>query len=124
MQNSATSLQTYLPGPTADVPDRVTDSHREASPPRSTPYEADTVALQKQLEGTTVTKVGNPHSQITPSFTLGGGSRKKTFFKTNHYTPSVMLCISLQMHQKTGGALTQGNALQGEPGLFQKANYI
>ena len=34
---SEISLQTQMPGPAVNVPDRVTDSHREASPPRSPP---------------------------------------------------------------------------------------
>ena len=45
-----------MPGPAADAPDRVTDSHREASPPRSPPHEADSVTLEEQLEGTRITR--------------------------------------------------------------------
>ena len=47
-----------MPGP-ADAPERVTDSHREASPPRSPPHEADTVALGEQLVGTRITRKGD-----------------------------------------------------------------
>ena len=53
-----------MPGPAVDVPDRVTDSHREANPSRSSPHEADTVALEDQLEGTRITRKGDPHSQF------------------------------------------------------------
>ena len=45
-----------------DAPDRVTDSHREASAPSSPPYEADKVALEEQLEGTRITRKGDPSS--------------------------------------------------------------
>ena len=38
----------------------VTDTHTEASPPRSPPHEADTVALEEQLEGTRLTRKGDP----------------------------------------------------------------
>ena len=45
------------------------------------------------------------YSQVTASPTYNGGWRKATFFKVNHYT-LIMLCKSLQTHQKKGGALT------------------
>ena len=40
----------------ADAPDRVTNSHRVASPPRSPPHKADKVALEEQREGTRITR--------------------------------------------------------------------
>ena len=43
--------QTDLPSPAADVPDSVIYSHREASPPRSTPHQTHTVALGKRIGG-------------------------------------------------------------------------
>ena len=56
-----------MPDLAADAPDRVTDSHREASPPRSSPLEADTVALEEeQLEGTRITRKCDPHFQFPP----------------------------------------------------------
>ena len=55
-----------MPGLAADAPDTVTDSHREASPPRSPPHEADKVALEEQLEGTRITRKDDPHSQFLP----------------------------------------------------------
>ena len=54
-QNSETALQTDLPGQIFDVPDRVINSHLETSPPRSTAYQTDIVALEKHLEGTKFT---------------------------------------------------------------------
>ena len=45
-QNQETSHQTHLSGLVADVPDRVTYSHREASPPRPAPHETHTVAIK------------------------------------------------------------------------------
>ena len=55
-----------MPNPAADASDRITDSHREASPHRLPPHEADTVALEEQLEGTRITRKGDPRSQFTP----------------------------------------------------------
>ena len=45
------------------------------SPPRSTPHEADTLALERQLEGTRITRKGDPYPQITtsPSKMVTGG---------------------------------------------------
>ena len=51
-----------MPGVAADAPDRVTDSYREASAPSSPPHEADKVALEEQLEGTRITRKGDPSS--------------------------------------------------------------
>ena len=45
-----------------DAPDRVTDSHREASVPSSPTLEADKAALEEQLEGTRITRKGDPSS--------------------------------------------------------------
>ena len=71
-----------MPGLAADAPDSVTDSHREASPLRFAPHETNTVALKEQLEGTRITRKGDPHS--TPI--LNGGCRKTMCVKVNHYT--------------------------------------
>ena len=56
-----------MPGLAADVPNRVTDSHREACPPGSPVHETNTVALAQQLEGTRITRICNPHPKVTPS---------------------------------------------------------
>ena len=46
-----------MPGLAPDAPDRVTDSA-----PSSPPYVADKVALEEQLEGTRITRKGDPSS--------------------------------------------------------------
>ena len=56
-----------MPGLAPDAPDRVTDSHREASAPSSPRYEADKVALEEQLEGTKITRKGDPQFPLPPS---------------------------------------------------------
>ena len=72
-----------MPGLAPDAPDRVTDSHREASAPSSPPHEADKVALEEQLEGTRITRKDYP-SSLPPI--LNGGCRKTMCFRLNHYT--------------------------------------
>ena len=49
-----------------NVPNRVTDSYREASALRPVTHETHTVASQKQLEGTRDIRKDYPHSQVTP----------------------------------------------------------
>ena len=58
--------QTDLSGSAADVPLRAADSHRKASPLWSAAHKAHTVALEKQLEGTRITRKDDPNPQITP----------------------------------------------------------
>ena len=53
-------------GPTVYVSHRTSDSHRKTSPPRSTSHETHTVALEKQLEGTRITRKGDISSQVAP----------------------------------------------------------
>ena len=65
-QNSNYSVRSGLSGPAVHVPYRPPNSHRKASPPRSTSYETHTVALEEQLEGTRITRKGDTHSQIAP----------------------------------------------------------
>ena len=55
-KNSDTAIPTDLSGPAIYVLDRSANSHREASSPGSTAYETHTVASQKQLEGTQITR--------------------------------------------------------------------
>ena len=57
---------TDLSGPATNVPHRSIDSHRKASPFGSTSHETHTVASQKQLEGSRITRKGDTSSQITP----------------------------------------------------------
>ena len=49
-QDIVNPVRSGVPGPGVHVPYRASNSHRKASPPGSTSYEAHTVALEKQLE--------------------------------------------------------------------------
>ena len=53
-----------MPGLAADVPAKVTNSHRDASPPRSPPHKADKVAFVDQLEGTGITRTRDPYPKV------------------------------------------------------------
>ena len=86
-QDSNNILRSGVPGPAVHVPHRSTHGNRKTSPPRSAPYEAHTVALEEQLEGTRVTRKGDDSPQVAPpSFKMVAGWRKVMCFKVNHYT--------------------------------------
>ena len=63
-QNTRNTVTTGLTGPAVHVLD-VLDSHRKASSPRPTAHETHTVASQKQLENTRVTRKSDPNSQVS-----------------------------------------------------------
>ena len=65
-QDIVNSVRSSVSGPAVHVPHRAPNSHRKASPPRSTSYETHTVAFEEQLESTRITRKGDTHSQIAP----------------------------------------------------------
>ena len=70
-QNTRNTVTTGLSGPAVHVCDRFTNSHRKAGSPRPTSYETHTVASQKQLEGTRVTRKGDYNTKVlAPTFTV------------------------------------------------------
>ena len=63
-QNTRNTVTTGLSGPAVHVSDRFTNNHRKATSPRPTSYEIHTVASQKQLEGTRVTRKGDSNTKV------------------------------------------------------------
>ena len=72
-RNTETAIPTGLSGLATYVLDRLTNSHRKASSPRPAAYETHTVASQKQLEGTGITRKGDPNSQVPAPPIYNGG---------------------------------------------------
>ena len=71
LQDMSNTVTTGLSGTAVHVSDRFTNSHRKASSPRLTSYEIHTVASQKQLEGTRVTRKGDSNTKVpAPTFTM------------------------------------------------------
>ena len=64
-EDTVNSVRSGVPGPAVHVPHRGPNNHRKASPLRATSYVTHTVALEKQLEGTGITRKGDTHPQIT-----------------------------------------------------------
>ena len=76
-KDTVTPVSTGLSGPAVHVLDRFTNSHRKASSSRPTAYEAHTVASQKQLENTRVTRKGHSFTQVpVPTFTMVAGGEQ------------------------------------------------
>ena len=76
-ENKSTVITTNLSGPAVHVLARFANSHRETSSPRPTAYETHTVASQKQLEGTGVTKQDDSNTQVSaPSLTMVAGGKQ------------------------------------------------
>ena len=65
-QDIVNSVWSRVPSPAFHVPHRTSNSHRKASPSRSTSYETHTVALEEHLEGTRITRKGDTCSQFDP----------------------------------------------------------
>ena len=88
------------------------------SPSGSVTHETRTVTLEKQLEGTRITRKGDPHTQITaPPLKVAAGGHytpRSTITPTKTCSAYLYRCIK----RRVGPHL---NTLQGEPGPFQKA---
>ena len=70
-ENTSTFVTTGLSGPAVHVPDRSTNSHGKTSSPRPTTHETHTVAPQKQLEGTGISRKDYPSTQVpAPTLTM------------------------------------------------------
>ena len=83
----STSVTTGLSGPTVHVPDRPTNSHRKTSSPRPTAHETLTVASQKQLEGTRISREDYPSTKVpAPSLTMV--ARRRQCASRSTITPS------------------------------------
>ena len=63
-QDTSTSVTTGLSSLTVHVPDRPSNSHRKTGSPRPTTHETNTVASQKQLESTRITRKGHSVTQF------------------------------------------------------------
>ena len=82
-QDIVNPVRSGVLGPAVHVPHRTSNSHRKASPSRSTLYETHTVALDEQLEGTRITRKGDTRSQVAPPpFKVVAGGKQCAFRST------------------------------------------
>ena len=109
-QDTSTLITTGLSGPAAHVLDRSSNSHRKARSPRPTTHETHTVASQKQLEGTRITREGYPSTKVpAPSLTMVARGRQCTSRPTITLSKTCSTKIDRRIKKKKkkkGGALT------------------
>ena len=94
--------------PVVHVPDRVANSHRKASSLRPTAYETHTVASQKQLEGTRVTRKSDPNPQV-PAPTLIMVAKRKQCSHRPTITPNKTCSANLIFKRKVGRSLKRAH---------------
>ena len=76
-KNTGTVIPSDLSGPGFHVFNRFANSHRETSPPRSSPHEANPMAFEKQLESTGIPREGHSSSQVlAPTLTMVAGRKE------------------------------------------------
>ena len=108
-ENTGNATPTGLSGPAIHVLDRFTDSHRKASAPRLTTYEAHTVTSQKQLEDFGITRKGDPTSQVPiPPFTMVG-RRQCTHRPTIRPNKTCSINIYRRIKRRVGCSLKQAH---------------
>ena len=113
-QDIVNSVRSGVPSPAIHVPHRAPNSHRKASPPRSTSYETHTVALEEQLEDTGITRKGDTHSQITPPppKVVAGGKQcasRSTITPTKTCSADIYRCIKRRVGRSLKRAHCKGN---------------
>ena len=76
-QDTSTPVTTGLSGLAVHVPHRPADSHGKTGSPRPTAHETHTVASQKQLEGTRISREDYPSTKVpAPSLTMVARGRQ------------------------------------------------
>ena len=76
-QDTNTFVSTGLSGPAVYVPDRSSNSHRKTGSPWPTAHETHTVASQKQLAGTRISREDYPATKVpTPSLAMVARGRQ------------------------------------------------
>ena len=125
-QDQINIVRSGMPSLTVHVPHRSTHSNRETSPPRATSHETHTVALEKQLEGTRVTRKGDPSSLLPPptSNVVAGGKQCATRSTT---TPSKTCSANIyrRIKRRVGRSLRRahckGNLVPARKQVTQKS---
>ena len=94
-----------LSGLASCVRDRSANSHRERSSPWLPTHETHTMASQKPLEGSGITRKSQSSTQVFAPL-LKWWLEESNMLQGQPLHPVKLLCRSLQMHQKKGGVLT------------------
>ena len=107
-QDTSTPVATNLSGPTVHVLDRPVNSHRKTGSPRPTTHETHTVASQKQLEGTRISREDYPSTKVpAPSLTMV--ARRRQCASRSTITPSKTCSANIyrRIKRRVGRSLKQ-----------------
>ena len=113
-KDSSITVQSSLSSLATHVPHRFIHSNRKTGPPRSTPYEACTVPLEEQLEGTRITTKGDPPTQVAPpsSEMVAGGKQyvfMSTITPTKANSANLYRCMKRRMRRSLMQTHCKGN---------------
>ena len=125
-QDIVNSVWSGVPGPAVHVPHRTSNSHRKASPSRSTSYETHTVALEKQLESTRITRKGDTRSQVAPPplKVVAGGkqcSYRSTITPTKTCSADIYRCIKRRVGRSLKRTHRKGNLVSSRKQVAHKS---
>ena len=102
-------IQSILSGlvcPAVHVPHRSTHRNRKASPPRAISYATHTMAFEKQLEGTRITRKGDTSSQVAPpSFKMVAGGKQCATRSTITPTKACSVELYRRIKRRVGHSL-------------------
>ena len=107
-ENTGPDLPTNLSGLAVHVVDRSADSYRETSSPWPTTHETNSMAPQKQLESTRITRKGDPYPQVlAPPSEMVAGRRQCA--SRSAITPTKTCSASLyrRIKRRVGRSLKQ-----------------
>ena len=125
-QDTVNPVQSGVPGPAVHVPHRTSNSHRKASPSRSTSYETHTVALEEQLEDTRITRKGDTRSQVAPPplKVVAGGkqcSSRSTITPSKTCSADIYRCIKRRVGRSLKGTHCKGNLVSSRKQVAHKS---
>ena len=128
-RNTETAIPTSLSGPGIHILVKFINSHRKASSPRSNAHETHTVASQKQLEGTRITRNSYPNSQVpAPPFTMVAKGRQ--YSRRSTITPNKTCSADLYrlIKRRVGHSLKRahctGNLVPSRKQAAYNINYV
>ena len=109
-ENTSVTVTTGLSGPTVHVPHRPINGHGEASSPGPATHATPSVASQKQLEGTGISRKDYPSAQVfTP--TLAMVAKRKQCSTRSTVTPSKACSADIyrRLKRRVGRSLKQAH---------------
>ena len=126
-QDQINTVGSGMPGPIVHAPHRSrSHSNRKTSPPRATSHKAHTVALEKQLEGTRVTRKVDPSPQLPPptSKVVVGGKQcatRSTVTPSKTCSANIYRRIKRRVRRSLRRAYCKGNLVPSRKQVAHKS---